>query len=80
MGGATMVGMKNTISDQIRHQQQLTLTLPGPALDACSARHRRLRRAAAWFTHMRHIVDLAPDPIESSAASNPQSESQKQAA
>ena len=61
-----MIGMKNTINHQTEHQKQLTLTLPTtpcPRSNRHLNRSRRLRRAAAWFNHMRNVVDLAPDPV-----------------
>ena len=70
-----MVPMKNRINHQIEYkhdQQQLTLTLPAapcPSSNRHLNRSRRLRRATAWFTHMRNVVDLAPDPIESTSSS-----------
>lgn len=60
--------MKNRLNHQIepQSQQQLTLTLPiapCPRSNRHLNRSRRLRRATAWFNHMRNVVDHAPDPV-----------------
>jgi hypothetical protein len=49
------------VNINLNRETQLTLSLPTRAGTACRQhpRHRRLRRAALWFNHMRQVVDQA---------------------